>query len=207
MNAHPSRFGEPADANTIFRTVAALQKTGITVHIADNRQEARDKALEIVPAGAEVMNNTSTTFIQLGLDKDINESGRYVSVRNKLMTVDRKTHDKEAKCLAATALWAVGSVHAITEQGQLMIASATGSQIPSYCYTAANVLWIAGTQKIVKDLDEGFRRIHEYVFPLEDERSLKAYGSHSGVNKIFILNRETVPGRLNMLLVKEKLGF
>jgi hypothetical protein len=64
-----------------------------------------------------------------------------------------------------------------------------------------------GTQKIVSDLEEGLRRIDESAFPLEDARVQGAYGVHSGVNKVLIINREITPGRITVVLVDEVLGF
>lgn len=43
--------------------------------------------------------------------------------------------------------------------------------------------------------------------PLEDLRAREAYGIGSGINKVLIVNREVVPGRITVILVKEKLGF
>ena len=59
----------------------------------------------------------------------------------------------------------------------------------------------------MSDLDEGLRRIDEYAFPLEDARAQAAYGIHSGVNKVLIINREIAPGRITVVLVDEVLGF
>jgi hypothetical protein len=57
------------------------------------------------------------------------------------------------------------------------------------------------------DLQDALRRIDEYVFPLEDARALAAYGVHSGVNKILIINREWTPERITVVLCDEALGF
>ncbi len=88
-----------------------------------------------------------------------------------------------------------------------MIASASGSQLPAYAYGAGQVIWVVGAQKIVQDLDDGFRRIYDYVLPLEDARARKAYGVGSGVNKLLIINQEKDPSRLKLILVRQKLGF
>ena len=109
--------------------------------------------------------------------------------------------------LGAAPDYVVASVHAITLDGHLLIASNTGSQISSEAYAAGKVIFVAGTQKIVKDIQEGIKRIYEYSYPLEDERAQKAYGIHSGVNKILIINKEIMPERTTVILVKENLGF
>jgi hypothetical protein len=66
---------------------------------------------------------------------------------------------------------------------------------------------VVGTQKLVKNLDEGLRRIEEYCYPLEDARLHAAFGIHSANAKTLIVNREVVPGRITIVLVKEELGY
>ena len=121
--------------------------------------------------------------------------------------MDRATQAGEIRRLRAGPDFIVGSVHAITEDGQLLVASASGSQLGPYAWSAGAVIWVAGTQKLVADLDEGMRRIEEYCYPLEDQRSRKAYGEPSSIRKVLIINREDRPRRMTMLLVREKLGF
>jgi LUD domain len=200
FDALPSR-------ETIDRTVAALKAKGIDVVFAETGADAASTVLSIIPEGAKIMNMTSMTLSALGLDTEINESGSYDSIRNELNSMDRKTQNEEMQMLGAAPPWVVGSVHAVTEDGVIMIASKTGSQLPAYAYGASRVVWVAGAQKIVADRDEGFKRIYEWCLPRETERALKAYGTGSGVNKILIINEEIVPGRLTLVLVNEVLGF
>jgi len=121
--------------------------------------------------------------------------------------MDQKTQKLEMNRLGAAMVYVIGSVHAVTQNGQVMIASASGSQLPAYAYAALNVIWIVGAQKIVANLDEGMKRIYEYVLPLEDARAMKAYNMHSGVNKMLVINKEIFPGRIKMILIKEIVGF
>ncbi len=201
-----AKWNELADKATVDRTMAALTKNGFVSYYAENGAAAKQKFFELLPPGAEVMNNSSTTLLQLGIADELVKSGKYNSVRNKLMAMDRKTQNRQMQQMGAAPEWSVGSVHAVTQDGQVMIASKTGSQLPGYAFGADHVIWIAGTQKIVKDLDEAKQRLYEYVLPLENERALKAYGAPSSVNKVLIINQETSP-RLNLILVNEILGF
>ena len=153
------------------------------------------------------MNNSSVTLDTIGIAKEIVDSGRYDAVRNKLNKMDRATHNSQMQKLGAGPDWAVGSAHAVTEDGKVMIASNTGSQLSAYAGGASNVIWVVGAQKIVKDFEEGLKRIYEYSLPLERERAKKAYGIDSNVSKILVINKEVKPGRLSMIIVKEKLGF
>lgn len=123
------------------------------------------------------------------------------------MKMDSEKEGRRMQELGSAPEWAVGSVHAITQNGEIMIASASGSQLPGYAFGAAHVVWIAGTHKIVKNIDEGFKRIYDRSFVLEDVRAQKVYGMHSSVNKILIVNKEDVKNRIHLILVNEILGF
>lgn len=196
-----------ADDQTIEITTKALEQHGIKVFVVNNGQEAKKKLFEIIPEKAEVMDMSSVTLQTTGITQEIQESGKYVSVKKQLMGMDRKTSGREMQKIGAAPEIAVGSVHAITMDGTLMWASNTGSQLPAYAYGAGKVFWIVGTQKIVKDLNAGLDRIYSYCLPLEAERMKKAGGEGSNVNKILIINGEIKPDRLFLIFVKEKLGF
>jgi hypothetical protein len=165
----------------------------------------------MLPAGAEVFALTSVTLDSVGLAKEINESGRYVSVRNALYSMNQQTQAREMRKLGAAPDLAVGSAHAVTETGTVVVASLTGSQLPSYAYAAGTLIWVVGAQKIVKDVDEGLRRIHEYIVALESERARKAYSLPAEFmtfpSKVLLFNREISPGRVKLVLVNEALGF
>ncbi len=198
-----------ADNQTIEKTIYALKANGIEALVVENGQEAKQKVLALLPQGAEVMSMSSVTLDTLGIAKEINESNKYSSIKLRLMKMDRKTQGREMQKLGAAPEYAVGSIHAVTQDGKVLIASATGSQLPAYVYTSAHVLWVVGTQKIVRDIDEGIKRIYEYILPLESQRINKLYNATFGssVNKLLIINKESKPGRLTLILVKEKLGF
>lgn len=200
-------FAKLATPQQIEKAAAALRENGFSVEVLEGGEEARKRVLELVPEGAKVFTLSSQTLEQTGIAKAIDESGKYNSVRKKLMSLDRQTQGRQMAKLGAAPDWALGSVHAVTQDGHLLIASNTGSQLPAEAYGAEKVIFAVGAQKIVKDTQEGMRRIYEYSYPLEDERAQKAYGVRSGVNKILIINKEVRPGRITVLLVKEKLGF
>ncbi len=197
-----------ASEEAIQNAINNLKQNGINALVVENAQKAREKVLEMLPKGAEVMNMSSITIDTLGLAEEINESGKFDSVKNKLSKMNRKTQGLEMQRIGTAPQYSVGSVHAVTEDGKLLIASNTGSQLPAYAYGAAHVIWVAGTQKIVKNLDEAIKRIYEYVLPLESKRVQKAYGmERSNVSKLLIINKEINPTRLTLIFVKEKLGF
>lgn len=193
--------------DVIERTCQALNQNGIATLVVETAAQAKAKVLEIIPAGAEVMNVTSTTLDTAGVSPEIQDSGRYESVRKLLFSVSDKESRDTARRKSGSPEWVVGSVHAVTEQGHVVVASATGSQLPPYAYGATQVIWVVGTQKIVPDMESAMVRLQDYTFPLEDSRARKAYGMGSGINKLLIVNREIAQGRVTLIFVKEKLGF
>ncbi|MBI2007325.1 MAG: LUD domain-containing protein [Candidatus Blackburnbacteria bacterium] len=201
------KYGQLANEEAIQRTVKALRSNNFKVEIVENSEEAKNKVLQLLPQGAEVFTMTSQTLEAIGVDKEINESGKYNATRPKLFAMDRNTQAREMAKIGAAPDWVVASVHAATEDGHLLIASNSGSQLSSEVYAGGRVIFVVGTQKIVTDTQEGIKRIYEYPLPLEDERARKAYGMPSSVNKILIINKEVMPGRITVILVKEKLGF
>jgi hypothetical protein len=200
-------YAKLASDEQIKRTVKALEANGIHAIVVENGAAARQKIAELLPAGAEAFISSSTTLNVLGITEDVDKSGRYDSVRVKLSKLDYKTQGREMVKLGATPEYVLGSVHALTETGVVLIASATGSQLGPYGAGASKVIWVVGSQKIVPTLEEGMKRLEEYTFALEDARALKAYGMHSSINKLLVVNRESTPGRITIVIVKENVGF
>jgi hypothetical protein len=209
-NLDPSirrRFGRAAGDSRVKRAAAALEANGITVLRAADAAQARRIVLDLIPEGSQVHHGASKTLEETGIAEAIDKSGRYQPLRQRLTGMDRKTQSDEIRRLAAAPDVMLGSVHAVTETGSLLAASMGGSQLGPYVSGAGRVILVVGTQKIVADVEEGLRRINEYAFALEDARAQLAYGIHSAVNKVLIINREVSPGRITVVLVDQVLGF
>jgi LUD domain len=200
-------FANLASDEQIERTVKALEANGIHAVVAENGEEARRIFFDLIPEGAEVFLGASVTLETLGIKDEIDKSGRYDSLRPKMFAMDRATQGREIRKLGGAPDYAAGSVHAVTEAGQVLIASNTGSQLGPYASSAGKIIWVVGAQKLVKDLDEGFKRIYEYDLPLEIEHMRQLYNAGTGINKVLIVNREIRPNRITMIIVKEELGY
>ena len=199
-------YAKLASDAQVEKTAAALTANGMEAFIAENGEEAKAKLFELIPEGAEVFTATSRTLDALGVEEEV--AKRFKSVRAELATMNRETQMREMIKMGATPQMMVGSVHAITEGGVVVIASNTGSQLAGYVAGAAQVIWVVSTKKIVPDLEEAIKRIYEYTYPLEDLRAQEAYGGmHSNVSKMLFVNREVMPGRVKVILVKEDLGY
>jgi hypothetical protein len=200
-------FGTLAGDARVTRTAAALEANGISVLRAADAAEAKRIVLGLIPDGSQVHHGASQSLEASGIIDEIEKSGRFDPVRPRIRNLDRKTEADEIRRLSAAPDVMLGSVHAVTESGSLLTASMGGSQLGPYASGAGRVILVVGTQKIVSDLEEGLRRINEYSFPLEDARAQAAYGIHSAVNKVLIINREIIPDRITVVLVDEVLGF
>lgn len=191
----------------IQKAIVALKANGIDAEMVKNGQEAKSRVLALLPQGVEVMNMSSVTIDTLGLADEINNSSKYDSVRNELSSMNRETQGPEMQKLGTAPQWAVGSVNAVTKDGKVLIASNSGSQLPAYVYGSSHVIWVVGAQKLTENLEDATKRIYEYVLPLEDARSHKAYGVGSNVSKLLIVNKEVKPSRIHLIFVNEALGF
>jgi hypothetical protein len=200
-------FAKLASDGQIERTVKALEANGIHAVVVENGEEAKRIFFELVPEGAEVFLGASVTLETIGIKDTIDKSGRYEAVRPKMFAMDRTSQAREIRKLGGAPDYAAGSVHAVTEDGQVLIASNTGSQLGPYASGAGKVIWVVGAQKLVKDLDEGFRRIYEYDLPLETEHMRQLYNMGTNVSKVLVVNREIRPNRITMIIVKEELGY
>ena len=200
-------FARLATGEKIERTSKALEANGIHTLIAENGAEAKRLFFELIPEGSEVFLGSSVTLEKLGIRDEIDQSGRFDALRPKMFAMNRETQGREIRKLVGAPDYAAGSVHAVTEDGHVLIASNTGSQLGGYASSAGKVIWIVGAQKIVKDLNEGFRRIEEYTLPLEEAHMQELYKVGTSISKVLIVNREIRPNRITMIIVKEELGF
>jgi hypothetical protein len=200
------RFTALPDEPTLAETLAALEERGFSAELVDGLDAARERVLGRIPAGSSVMINTSVTLEATGIAQAVDGGERYDSARTKVLALDRTTQLQEMKAIAGQPAFSLGSVHAITRDGRLVVASALGSQLASYAWGAANVIFVVGAQKLVPDLDAAHERIEEHSFPLEDARALATYGQNSRVGKILEIHEED-PGRIHVVLIREAVGF
>ena len=200
------RFTALPDGETLAATVVALEEHGSSVEVVDDLDAAREAVLARIPEGASVLTMTSVTLQETGIESAVNDGGPWESIRNQLLALDFETQAQEMKAIASEADFAVGSVHAVTRDGVLLIASASGSQLASYAWGAANVILVVGAQKIVPTLEAARERIYQHSLKLEDARAQAAYGQHSSVGKILEIHQE-LPGRIHIILIRQRIGF
>jgi L-lactate utilization protein LutC len=206
MAVEPFTLHAAASEATIQHVADALRANNIEVLVVDTGDEAHDAVLERIPEASEVYSGKSMTLEEIGVFAALHEPGRFDAVRPKLQAMDRATHGREMRKLGSTPDTIVGSVNAVTEDGMLVAASATGNQLAAYAAGAGRVILVVGSQKIVPDLDAALRRIREVVFPYEDARVRSTLGVGTKLEKILLHIGEWADGRTTVILVREPVG-
>ncbi|MGC1376348.1 MAG: LUD domain-containing protein [Anaerolineales bacterium] len=200
-------FATLASDEQIEHTARSLEANGIHTLIAETAADAKRLFFELIPDGSEIFLGASVTLESLGIRDEVDKSGRFDALRPKMFAMNRQTQGNEIRKLGASPDFAAGSVQAVSEDGHVLIASNTGSQVGPYASGAGKVIWVVGAQKIVKDVAEGLRRIEEYCVPREDVHMQELYKMNTSLSKVLIVNKEPRPGRATMIIVKEELGF
>lgn len=193
--------------SVIEKTIEALKPRGITAYVVENKEEARKKVWSLLPDESKVLTSTSVTLEEIGIHDEIERSDKIISVRKEYMALDHEKDNEKIRVIRSTPEIVIGSVHAVTQDGQIIVASNTGSQIGPYVYTAKKVIWVVGAQKIVQNYNDGVKRLEEYVVPLEEKHMQSLYGIGTNISKLLIFNKEVIPERVILIFVKERLGF
>jgi len=200
-------YTAPASEETIQKVAERIRERNIEAVVVDDGDQARRLVLERIPKGAEVYSAKSKTLQDAGIFEAVHDTGDYDALRPRMLKMDRKTQAHEIRKLIAGPEYMLGSVNAVTEDGILVATSASANQIGPYANTAAKVILVVGSQKIVPDLETALRRMREYVLPWEDEQVRKVLGRGSFVGKTLIIEREWLAGRMTVILVRKPIGI
>ena len=199
-------FAAPASEAELEALAEKLRARNFEVVIVQDGAEAKAEVLKRIPEGAQVHSGKSKTLEDAGLFKEFMEGDRFDFVRKRTMKLDPKTQRDEIRKLGAAPDVMVNSAHAVTDEGQIVITSASGSQIGPIASGAGRLILVIGSHKIVPDLDAAFRRIREHVFPYEDARLREAMGIGTKITRTLILDQDFLPGRTTVILVREPIG-
>jgi L-lactate utilization protein LutB len=199
-----------ASDEIIKRTSENLSPRGFTAEVVNTKEEALGKIKSLIPDGASVMNGSSVTLEQIGY-VDYLQSGNHSW--DDLHAKVKAEPDKQKRSLlrkqSLLSDYYLGSVHAVTEEGELVFSSNTGSQLSHLVFTSQNLILVVSTKKIVPSLVPAFKRIDEHIVPLEEKHMQELYGVGTQSSKTVILHKESTTSKRKVLIlfVKEGLGF
>ena len=198
---------KPATSESIKKTIDGLASRNVEAFLVESREEALAKLLELVPEGSEVFVNTSEILATIGYTEYMHGNDRYLNLHDQMIDQPDPAAQREFRRKTTTADYFVGSVQAIAETGEIVIASSSGSQIGAYSYGARRVILVAGTQKICPSLAEAEARTRGFTLERHD-RWLEDRGvAPTPIGKYLVMEHEPVVGRISMLLIPESLGW
>jgi acyl-CoA hydrolase len=199
-------FTRAASEAELQALAARLRERNFEVVIVERSADVKAAVMERIPDGATVHSGKSKTLEDAGIFKELMDSERYDFIRRRTSKLDRKTQGDEIRKLGAAPDIMLGSVQAVTESGQLVVASASGSQIGPYASGAGKLILVIGSQKIVPDVGAAIRRIKEHVFPYEDARLREVLGVGTKLTRWLVIEQDFSPGRTTIILVREPAG-
>jgi L-lactate utilization protein LutB len=196
------------DERALRRTVESLNDRGINAQLVSTKEEALKLVVNMIPDNSEIASGASASLDEIGLLQLLKSGNHHWrNLKDQIMNEKDPVKRRELQVKATAADYYLGSVHAVAETGEIVVVSASGSQIPAYAFNAKNVIWVVGAQKIVPNLEQAMKRIREYSLPLENARMRKFGYPGSMIGKMLIFERERGSNRkLTMILVKEQLG-
>jgi L-lactate utilization protein LutB len=197
----------PADEAAILRTVAALQSRNVEAVVAEDGDDARQKLIAMIPDGAEVFKSTSETLDTIGYSDYFNQTDRYKNLNREMAAETDREQQRELRRLASVAEYYIGSVHAVAETGEVIVASGSGSQLGAYVYGAKQVVWVVGVQKICPGLTEAIARVRGFSVERHHQWAEESGRTAGPMGKLMIFENEQAPGRIRMVLIKEAVGW
>jgi hypothetical protein len=199
-----------AAEGSIDKTIASLKSNNFDGLVVESGAEALAKIKELIPKGASVMNGASTTLQQIGFIDYLKDGAHgWNNLHATILAETDKEKQGDLRKQAILSDYYLGSVHALSQTGEMVIASNTGSQLPHLAYTSPNLVLVVSTKKITPDLMSAFERLDKHVVPKEDVRLMGVYNAHTMHSKTLILHKENpnMGRRVLVILVKENLGF
>lgn len=194
----------------IEKTVKALKDKGYEVFRVKTGKEALIKIKKMIPKGKSVMNGSSVTLEQIGYIDHL-KSGKsgWDNLHAKVFSEKDPKKQKKLRKLATISDYYLGSVHALLTNGEFLVASNSGSQMPSIVFNSQNLIFVVSTKKIVPDFEGGMKRITDYIVPLEEKHMQSLYGIGTSLSKILYFKKENfMSGRkIIFILVDEDLGY
>lgn len=199
-----------ATDTSLSTTTTSLTEHNFIPVIVENKADALAKIIELIPKGVSINNGASKTLDEIGFLEYLKKGEHgWNNLHSTILQENDMAKQGMLRKELSVSDYYLGSVHAVTETGELVIASATGSQLPGLAYNAQNLVLVVGSQKIVPTLAEAFTRLETHILPLEDERMNAAYGMGTLHAKTLILRQEhpMMKRKVYVIIVKESLGF
>lgn len=211
----------------ITKTIENLKKNNMETFLVKTKEEAKALALSLIPEGAVCASGGSVTLKECAIVEAI-KMGNYTYLDRNDPNLSNE--EKEQMVLRAqTCDVYLSSSNAITEDGELYNVDGNSNRVSNLLFGPKNVIIVAGTNKIVKDLDEAVYRVKTIAAPLNCKRlGCDTYCAKEGkcVSLVFggnmpkgcnsdgricvnytVMSRQRKKDRVKIILVEQDLGY
>lgn len=216
------------------RAIKKLDSRGINALFAASKEEALTMVLDMIPEGVTVGTADSVTLLQLGVISALNRRGQnelinpFIRDEDGRYVVEGEERREMMRRVFFSDVFVIGT-NAVTLDGKLVNTDAYGNRVAAMMFGPRKVVIAVGANKIVKDVNEAIKRIREVCAPQNAIRhGIKHHRIHflelpcaktglcSDCNhpwrscrftSIIEGVREHERGRINVVLVGDKLGF
>ncbi len=196
--------------------IKGLKSRNMEGYYAETKEEALNKALELLPKGCTVAWGGSMSIQEIGL-KDAVCQGDYVEYNREAA---KTAEEKRAAALAAYDCdYFLTSTNAITEAGVMVNVDGVANRVSAIAFGPKNVLMIVGMNKVVKKVEDAVSRSRNEAAPINAQRfGLDTPCTKTGACfdckspdticcQILITRFSKIAGRIKVILVGEELGF
>ena len=197
------------------KLINSFKNCGYDAHFVKTKEEALELSKTYIKSGMSVGLGGSVSVQEIGLldyllnKKDITLFNQYEDG----ISMDENIHRRRQGLVSDIF---VTSTNAITKDGKLVNADGSGNRVAAFSYGPKNVLVIVGVNKIVEDVEAGFKRVMEVAAIKNIDRMNKKaiemgkepkYNHDNIANKFSWIKADDEKGRIIIILVDEELGY
>ena len=139
------------------KIIPYLKSRNMSGYFVSNKEEAKEKALELIGDAQSIGFGGSVTLQEIGI---------FDQLESKLL--DKSEPEFHYRCLLSDVF--LSSTNAITEDGKIVNVDGRSNRVAALSFGPKKVIIIAGKNKIVKDINKGLERIKKVCIPKNLER-------------------------------------
>lgn len=209
----PKQINHENTANTIIKNLNKRQMDG---YYCPDKISALHKALDLIPKGSSISWGDSMTLIEVGLLDAIQNKNYKIINRDTTINLEDQRKIYGQICCSDFFL---SSTNAITLDGELINIDGKGNRVAFLCFGPQNVLILAGMNKVVSDIESGFKRVRDIAAPPNAIRLNKktpcaitgkcenCYSCDCMCGQFVVTRRSGIPNRIKVILIGENLGY
>jgi len=199
------------------KVVGALHKNNFQAEYVENKEKAVQRLLELIPSQGTVGTGGSVTIGELGiLDKLAARGNEVLNHRAPGLTPEQSNEIRRKQQLCDCF---VCSTNALTLDGKLVNVDGMGNRVSAMIFGPKKVIVVAGTNKIVRDVEAALERIELTAAPLNNKRlntpnpctksgiCMDCQGETRICNVTTILRKKPSQTDITVLVVGEELGY